>query len=92
MNVLELAPDDIDAAVLSLAQRNAFDGVLAKAMAGYLRWLAPRIDDLRRTLPERQRALRDEFVRQGQHKTHAGKAVEAEMLAYEALRIRFKLR
>ena len=36
-------------------------------MAGYLRWLAPRIDDLRRTLPERQRALRDEFVRQGQH-------------------------
>ena len=37
-------------------------------MAGYLRWLAPRIDDLRRTLPERQRAFRDEFVRQGQHK------------------------
>ena len=68
MLVLELAPGDIDAAVLSLAQRNAVDGVLAKAMAGYLRWLAPRIDDLRRTLPERQRALRDEFVRQGQHK------------------------
>ena len=68
MIVLELAPGDIDAAVLSLAQRNAVEGLLAKAMAGYLRWLAPRIDDLRRTLPERQRALRDDFVRQGQHK------------------------
>jgi hypothetical protein len=68
MIVLELAPGDIDAGVLSVAQRNAVDGVLATAMAGYLRWLASRIDDLRRTLPERQRALRDEFVRQGQHK------------------------
>jgi hypothetical protein len=68
MIVLELAPGDIDAAVLSLAQRNAVEGILAKAMVGYLQWLAPRIDDLRRTLPERQRALRDEFVRQGQHK------------------------
>jgi hypothetical protein len=35
MIVLELAPGDIDSAVLSLAQRNAADGVLARAMAGY---------------------------------------------------------
>jgi hypothetical protein len=68
MLVLELAPGDIDTDVLSRAQRDAGDGVLAKAMAGYLRWLAPCIDELRHTLPERQRALRDEFVRGGQHK------------------------
>jgi hypothetical protein len=37
-------------------------------MAGYVQWLAPRIDDLRRALPQRQRTLRDDFVRQGQHK------------------------
>ena len=66
--VVELAPGDIDTAVLSRIQRNAGDGVLATAMAGYVQWLAPRIDDLRRTLPERQRALRDDFVRQGEHK------------------------
>ena len=68
MLVIELAPGDIDAAGLTRAQQAAGDAVLAKAMAGYLRWLAPRIDDLRRTLPQRQRTLRDDFVRQGQHK------------------------
>ena len=68
MLVLELAPGDIEAVALSRAQRNAADSILAKAIAGYLRWLAPRIDDLRRTLPERQRILRDDFVQQGQHK------------------------
>ena len=64
MLVLELAPGDVDTDVLSRAQQDAGGGVLAKAMAGYLQWLAPRVDELRRRLAERQRALRDEFVRQ----------------------------
>ena len=52
--VVEVTPGDIDTAVLSRIQRDAGDGVLATAMAGYVQWLAPRIDDLRRTLPDRQ--------------------------------------
>ena len=37
-------------------------------MAGYLRWLAPQIDQLQGTLPERQRALRDMLVQGAQHR------------------------
>ena len=43
-----------------------------EAMAGYLQWLAPRIDELRRNLPERQRALRDDFVHRGPAQADAG--------------------
>ena len=58
--VLELTPGEIPADALSAAQADAANGLFAAAMAGYLRWLAPRIDDLRQTLPERQRTLRDD--------------------------------
>ena len=66
--VLEVTPGEIPADALSAAQADAAKGLFAAAMAGYLRWLAPRIDDLRRTLPERQRAVRNDVVRQGEHK------------------------
>jgi hypothetical protein len=37
-------------------------------MAGYLRWLAPRIDELSNALPNRQRDLRAALLRDGQHR------------------------
>ena len=66
--VLELTPGEIPAAALSAAQADAARGLLAAAMAGYLRWLAPRIDDLKETLPDRHRALRDTLVQSGEHR------------------------
>ena len=66
--VLELTPGEITAVALSSAQADAANGLLAAAMAGYLRWLAPRIDDLKATLPERQRALRDTLVQGIEHR------------------------
>ena len=45
--VLELTPGEIPADALSAAQADAASGLLAAAMAGYLRWLAPQIDELR---------------------------------------------
>jgi hypothetical protein len=66
--VLELTPGEIQAAVLSGAQAHAASGLFAAAMAGYLRWLAPQIDSLMQSLPKRQRALRDQFVQNTQHR------------------------
>jgi hypothetical protein len=66
--VLELTPGEIPVDHLSAAQAAAAEGMLAAAMAGYLRWLAPQIDQLERTLPGRQRTLRDMLVRGAEHR------------------------
>jgi hypothetical protein len=66
--VVELAPSDISTTALSAAQSDAAEGLFAAALAGYLRWLAPRIGGLKETLPDRQRALRDTLVQSGQHR------------------------
>jgi hypothetical protein len=66
--VLELTPGEIPATALSVAQADAAGGLFAATIAGYLRWLAPRIDSLRETLPERQRTLRDILVQGTQHR------------------------
>jgi Toprim domain len=66
--VLELTPGGIPADALSAAQADAAKGLFAAAMAGYLRWLAPQIDQLHETLPGRQRTLRDVLVQGDQHR------------------------
>jgi hypothetical protein len=66
--VLELTPGEITAAALSSAQAAATNGLLAAAMAGYLRWLAPRIDDLKAALPERHWMLRDTLAQGIDHR------------------------
>jgi hypothetical protein len=66
--VLELTPGQIPADRLSAMQVDAVSGIFAAAMAGYLRWLATRIDDLKGTLPERQRTLRDTLAQGLDHR------------------------
>ena len=66
--VLELTPGDITAVALSSAQAAATNGLLAAAMAGYLCWLASRIDDLKAALPERRRTLRDTLAQGIDHR------------------------
>src|SRR5690606_24451956 len=57
--ILEVAPGDVSLSALSRAQQAAADGLLAASMAGYVRWLAGQLDELRTTLPARRRELRD---------------------------------
>jgi hypothetical protein len=66
--VLELAPGEILVERLSAGQAAAAEGIFAAAMAGYLRWLAPQIDNLKETLPNRHRALRETLVQSGGHR------------------------
>lgn len=69
MLVLEVGPEDVNLDRLSKAQQAARDGLLAAAMAGFVRWLAPRIDELKAALRARHEELRVQF-RQNMRFTH----------------------
>lgn len=59
------ADGDIDFDRLSDLQRHAGEGTLARAMAGYVRWLAPQIDRLKATLPDEIRDIRNKAKQRG---------------------------
>lgn len=61
MLVLEVGPEDVNLDRLTEAQQAAREGMLAAAMAGYLRWLASRIEGLKTDLRARQEELRAQF-------------------------------
>lgn len=58
--ILEVGPADVDLARLTEAQRAARHGLLAAAMAGYIRWLAAQMDNLKMVMRERHEDLRAE--------------------------------
>jgi hypothetical protein len=47
MLLVEVAPGDIGPKRLSACQRDAGGGRYAQALAGYIQWLAPRLDEVR---------------------------------------------
>lgn len=57
--IVEVGPGDVGRAVLSRSQRDAAAGVLAAAMAGYVRWLAGRMDALQATAGDELSELRE---------------------------------
>lgn len=60
MWILSLTPGTIDLDILTECQRYARDGTYASAMAGYVRWLASKADQLAAELPVRYEELRAE--------------------------------
>jgi hypothetical protein len=66
--LLELTPGQIPADRLSAMQCDAASGIFAAATAGYLHWLASRIEDLKGTLSERQRMLRNTLTQSIDHR------------------------
>jgi hypothetical protein len=63
--ILEIKRGNVDLAKLTMVQQAAADGLFGQAMAGYLQYLAGRMDDLKHTLPIRQRELRTMARREG---------------------------
>jgi len=51
--ILEMSTKDVDLNVLTEMQREGDNGILAQALSGYLQWLAPKLDQLKQSLPER---------------------------------------
>jgi len=56
--IINVGPNDVNLEALTRSQRDAADGQLASAMAGYVRWLAPQLDSLRELLRQRKLELR----------------------------------
>lgn len=60
--VLPMTLNQVDLQRLTKAQQWAADGLLADSLARFIQWLAPRMDDLRATLPSEVKRLRDTLV------------------------------
>ncbi|MGE5446511.1 MAG: hypothetical protein ACM3SR_18255 [Ignavibacteriales bacterium] len=65
MLIVEVARGDVDLQKLTRAQEDADNGLFAQTMSGYLQWLAPQIEELKKILPARQRELRTEARKSG---------------------------
>jgi hypothetical protein len=74
--VLEHGEDEIDWEKITRCQRDAEAGLYAQAMAGYLKYLAARYEEILRQLPEERRQLREEITRSDQHKRTPGIAAD----------------
>lgn len=70
--VLELSPGALDWERLTGCQSAAGSGLYARAMSGYIRWLAVRYEDLRESLKEEHAELRKIAGASGQHRRTPG--------------------
>ena len=61
-------PDALDWTVLTSCQHDASGGLYAQAMAGYLRWLAPRYEGIQAELKTKILQLREQAYQTGQHR------------------------
>lgn len=66
--VLELSAGDVDPERLTAAQADAVGALYALALAGYIRWLAPRYGQVLKSLPGEVAALRTEATQADQHR------------------------
>jgi hypothetical protein len=76
MLILELSPGDLDWNKLTRCQRDAASGLYARAMSGFIRWLAPRYEHIRASLKEERAALREWAALSTQHKRTPGIAAD----------------
>jgi hypothetical protein len=89
--VLEISPNDLGPqgpgrnAGLSACQRDAADGLYAKAMAAFIQWLAPQLDSIRNRWRAEITELREKATTDGQH------ARTPSMVADLALGLRYFL-
>lgn len=57
--ILEMQKGDVNLNRLTEAQHASREGLFAQTMAAYLKWLAPQMDKLKKSLPTRREELRD---------------------------------
>lgn len=81
--VLEVVPTDVNLDVLSELQVARGDGVLAQAMAAFVQWLAPQMDTLADTLPDRKQVLRQEALEAGKAHSRTPDIIASLMVGVE---------
>ncbi len=57
---------------VTACQKDAATELYAQALSGFVRWLAPQYDDVRRGLGSEMEALREQATREGQHRRTPG--------------------
>ena len=67
--IVEMALDSLDWALITECQRDAAAGLYASAMAGFLRWLAPRYGEIQDNLRHEIAELRDTTADGGHRRT-----------------------
>jgi len=72
MLLVEVTPGDIDPKRLSACQRDAAGGLYAQAMAGYIQWLAPRLDQVRAEMRAAHARSREQAAHAGLHRRTPG--------------------
>ena len=65
--ILEIDQGMVDFARLGHLQRVAADGLFAMALAGYLQWLAPKLNRVREEMPSTVARYSDDAAQPGQH-------------------------
>lgn len=65
--ILEPSPEDVKWARITECQRDAGEGLYAQSLAGFLRWLAPQYETIKKNLRREVETLRAQAV-QGSHK------------------------
>src|ERR1700675_1604398 len=68
MFLIGVAPGDIDPKRLSACQRDADSGLYAQATAGYIQWLAPRLDQVRAGMSAAHGRYREQATHAGLHR------------------------
>lgn len=74
--VVEIGPDDLDWNLITACQADAAAGMFAKALGGYLQWLAPRLDGIRTQMRTAIPMLREKAALSGQHRRTPGIVAE----------------
>ena len=72
MLLVEVTPRDIGRKRLSACQRDAAGGLCAQAMAGYIQWLAPRLDQVRAEMRAAHARYREQAAHAGLHRRTPG--------------------
>src|SRR5687768_7450928 len=70
--ISEVAEGDVDPAALTRCQADARQGLYAGAMSGFLKWLAPRVDQLRQARRQEVEELRGRAAASAMHRRTPG--------------------
>lgn len=70
--ILEMGPNDIDWAILTVCQKDAASGLYAEVVSAFLQGLAPQYEALRANLRDEIAELRSQATGSGQHRRTPG--------------------
>ncbi|MEL7641074.1 MAG: hypothetical protein AAGU21_15660 [Solidesulfovibrio sp.] len=83
MLVLEVQPVDVNCNILTKLQESRDNGLLVKTMAAYVQWIAPKVEELSSSLPERKKALKMDSLEAGKAHTRTPDIVASLMIGVE---------